>query len=136
MRGFCRELARQQKVQIDFKSKDLTLPLSPDTSQCLFRVLQEALHNSAKHSRALHFEVELFSTSEAVHLVVHDSGIGFDIKTAIRGQGLGLMSMKERMKLIKGEFSINSQPSTGTTIHVWAPLSNQLSDTHPETTVS
>ena len=136
MRGFCRELAQQQKVQVDFKSKDLTLPLSPDTSMCLFRVLQEALHNSAKHSRASHFKVELFPTSEAVHLIVHDSGIGFDPKTAIRGRGLGLTSMKERMKLVRGNFSINSQPGTGTTIHVWAPLSNQRSDTYPETKVS
>src|SRR5580704_13898713 len=49
MRGFCEEFAEQQKVEIDFKAHDLPGPMSPDISLCLFRVLQEALHNSAKH---------------------------------------------------------------------------------------
>lgn len=122
MRGFCKDLAQQLKLEIDFKSKDLTIPLSPEISLCLFRVLQEALHNSAKHSGALHFKVELSGTSKGIHLTVHDSGIGFDPQTAMSGQGLGLTSMKERLKLVKGKFVINSHPRTGTTIHAWVPL--------------
>jgi len=54
MRGFCREFGEQQKVEIDCKIRDLPVPLSPDISLCLFRVLQEALHNSAKHSGVRH----------------------------------------------------------------------------------
>ena len=50
MRGFCREFGEQQKVEIDVKIHDLPVSLSPDISLCFFRVLQEALHNSAKHS--------------------------------------------------------------------------------------
>lgn len=136
MRGFCMELAQQRKVEIDFKSKDLPVPLSPEISLCLFRVLQEALHNSAKHSRALQFKVELFGTSEAIHLAVHDSGIGFDPQAAMRGRGLGLTSMKERLKLVKGRFSINSHPGTGTTIHAWVPVLDQHSETYPQGKVS
>ena len=80
MRGFCREFGEQQKVEIDFKIHDLPVPLSPDISLCFFRVLQEALHNSAKHSGVQYFEVELWGTPDEIHLTVSDSGAGFDTR--------------------------------------------------------
>ena len=88
MRGFCREFGEQQKLEIDFKTHDLPSPLSPDISLCLFRVLQEALHNSAKHSGVRHFEVRLWGTSDEIHLTVSDSGVGFDREAAKRAEGL------------------------------------------------
>jgi signal transduction histidine kinase len=126
MRGFCREFAEQQKVEVDFTSHDLPSPLSPDTSLCLFRVLQEALHNSAKHSGVRHFEVQLWGTSEEIHLSVKDSGAGFDREAAKESRGLGLISMEERLKLVKGTLSINSQPKGGTTIHARVPLGSGI----------
>src|ERR1700741_1330398 len=121
MRGFCREFAEQQKVEIDFKVQDLPSPLSPDISLCLFRVLQEALHNSAKHSGVRPFEVRLWGTSDEIHLTVRDSGTGFDREAAKESRGLGLISMEERLKLLKGTLSIDSQPKRGTTIHARVP---------------
>jgi PAS domain S-box-containing protein len=117
MRGFCREFGEQQKVEIDFKIHDLPSPLSPDISLCFFRVLQEALHNSAKHSGVRYFEVELWGTPDEIHLTVNDSGAGFDIDAAKASRGLGLISMEERLRLVGGGLSINSQPKRGTTIH-------------------
>jgi PAS domain S-box-containing protein len=122
MRGFCKEFSGHQKVEIDFKSHDLPGPLPPDISLCLFRVLQEALHNSAKHSGAQRFEVQLWGTSGEIHLRVSDSGAGFDLETAMKSRGLGLTSMQERLQLVKGNFSIDSQPQRGTTIHARGPL--------------
>jgi PAS domain S-box-containing protein len=122
MRGFCQEFADQQKMGIDFKVDDLPRPLSPDISLCLFRVLQEALHNSAKHSGGRHFEVRLWGTSEEIHLTVKDSGAGFDREAAKESRGLGLISMEERLKLVKGTLSIDSQPKRGTTIRARVPL--------------
>jgi PAS domain S-box-containing protein len=122
MRGFCREFAEQQKVEIDFKVHDLPSPLSPDISLCLFRVLQEALHNSAKHSGVRRFEVRLWGTSDEIHLTVKDSGAGFEREAAKESRGLGLISMEERLKLLKGTLSIDSQPKRGTTIHASVPL--------------
>lgn len=90
MEGFCKEFGEQQKVEIVFKSQDLQSPLPQNTSLCLFRVLQEALHNAAKHSGARHFEVQLWGTSGEVHLTVSDSGVGFDPEVARKGRGLGL----------------------------------------------
>ncbi len=124
MRGFCQEFGEQQKVEIDFKIHDLPSPLSPDISLCLFRVLQEALHNSAKHSGVRHFEVGLWGTSGEIHLTVVDSGAGFDREAAREGRGLGLTSMEERVKLLKGTLSIESQPKRGTTIYARVPLSS------------
>ena len=127
MRGFCQEFGEQQKVEIDFKAHDLPSPLSPDISLCLFRVLQEALHNSAKHSGVRHFEVRLWGTSDEIHLTVKDSGAGFDREAAKESRGLGLISMEERLKLVKGTLSIDSQPKRGTTIHARVPF-NSSSD--------
>jgi len=123
MRSFCREFAEQQKVDIDFKADDLPGPLSPDISLCLFRVLQEALHNSAKHSGVRQFEVGLCGTSNEIHLTVKDSGAGFDREAAKESCGLGLISMEERLKLVKGTLSIESQLKRGTTIHARVPFS-------------
>jgi PAS domain S-box-containing protein len=123
MRSFCKEFGEQHKVEIDFNAHDLPSPLSPDISLCLFRVLQEALHNSAKHSGVKHFEVRLWGTSEEIHLSVKDSGAGFDRKAAKESRGLGLISMEERLKLVNGTLSIDSQPKRGTTIHARVPFS-------------
>ena len=96
--------------------------LSPEISLPLYRVLQEALHNAVKHSGARQFKVELFAASHAIHLIVSDSGIGFNLKAAVTGIGLGLVSMQERMKLLNGEFSIDSQLNHGTTIRAHVHL--------------
>jgi PAS domain S-box-containing protein len=122
MRGFCEEFGEQQKVEIDFEAHDLPSPLSPDISLCLFRVLQEALHNSAKYSGVKHFEVRSWGTQNEVHLTVSDSGSGFDIDAAKAGRGLGLISMDERLKILKGTLSIKSQLKRGTTVHAYVPL--------------
>jgi len=124
MRGFCREFGEQQKVEIDFHAHDLLSPLSPDTSLCFFRVLQEALHNAVKHSGVRHFEVRLWATSDEIHLTVQDSGAGFDRKAAKASRGLGLISMEERLKLVNGTLSIDSQPKRGTTLHARVPLNS------------
>jgi PAS domain S-box-containing protein len=123
MRGFCNEFSKQQGVEVVFRSHDLSNPLpSPEVSLSLYRVLQEALHNAAKHSGVRHFEVELRGRPGEIHLTVSDSGAGFDIRTTRTGGGLGLTSMRERLKLINGEISIESQPRRGTTIHASVPL--------------
>jgi PAS domain S-box-containing protein len=123
MRSFCEEFGEQQKVQIDFETHDLPSTLSPDISLCFFRVLQEALHNSAKYSGVRHFEVRSWGTPNEVHLTVSDFGSGFDIEAAKAGRGLGLISMDERLKILNGTLSIESQLKRGTTIHAFVPLS-------------
>jgi signal transduction histidine kinase len=75
-----------------------------------------------KHSGVRHFGVQLWGTSGEIHLTVRDSGSGFDGARAREKRGLGLISMEERLKLLKGTLSIESQPQRGTTIHACVPL--------------
>jgi len=124
MRGFCREFGEQQKVDIDFQTNDLPSPVPPDIALCFFRVLQEALHNSAKHSGVRHFEVRLWGTSDGIHLTVADSGAGFDRETGMKSTGLGLTSMQERLRLVGGTLSIESRPRRGTTIYARVPFTS------------
>jgi len=131
MKGFCQEFAEQQEVTVAFTTGDLPSPLSPDISVCLFRVLQEALHNAAKHSGVRHFEVRLWETADDVHLTVSDAGAGFDLEAARKGRGLGLMSMRERVKVLQGELSIESQPKLGTKVQLHVPLSTKADSTYP-----
>ena len=98
--------------------------MSREVSLCFFRVLQEALHNSVKHSGVRHFEVQFWGASDEIHLTIRDAGAGFDPEAAMNGRGLGLISMEERLKLLNGTFSIESQPRRGTTIHARVPIAS------------
>lgn len=122
VRAFCRDFATNQRVDINCEIRDLPAEVEPAVSVCLFRVLQESLHNSVKHSGAGHFEVRLWSTKDKIHLTIRDSGTGFDRTRSDQSRGLGLISMEERVKLLKGKFSIESKPDRGTTVHVQVPL--------------
>ena len=115
MRTFCEEFGERKGVEIDFRSHDFPSLVLPDVSICLFRVLQEALHNGVMHSGVQKFSVQLWGESDEIHLKVSDSGVGFDLRAARRGRGLGLIRIEQRVKLVEGTFSIDSQPEKGTT---------------------
>lgn len=119
---FCKEFSNRQNVEIDFQSENIPRNVPADTSLCLYRVLQEALQNAAKHSGSRQFQVSLGSGAGGIELTVRDSGLGFDPNKAIKGEGLGLTSMKERMKLVRGELSIHSEVKGGTTVQARVPL--------------
>ena len=122
MKTFCAEFAKQHRIEVEFTSSSSSLPLSPDVSVCLYRILQEGLRNAAKHSRADRIVAELRGEHRAVELIIRDSGIGFDPEQVARGHGLGLISMQERINLVKGTLSIESQPKWGTTIRARVPV--------------
>jgi PAS domain S-box-containing protein len=119
--GFCRELSERQNVEIDFHCQDIPSKLPPAIALCLFRVLQEALHNAVRHSGARHFEVSLTNEPDEIQLSVEDRGVGFDPEKAANGHGLGLTSMRERLKLVGGQLLIQSMLQSGTTIHARVP---------------
>ena len=122
--GFCEELSARHGVEIDFHSENISETLPPGISLSLFRVLQEALQNAIKHSGSRRFQVLLRGRVDDVELTVQDSGVGFDLQQAMRGRGLGLTSMKERLGLVGGQVSIHSELGRGTTIHARVPLSS------------
>ncbi|HTS04753.1 MAG TPA: ATP-binding protein [Candidatus Eisenbacteria bacterium] len=121
-RGLCREMAEQHRVEIHFVEAGIPRDLSSQTSICLFRVLQEAVHNAVKYSGVGQITVELKSEFQQIQLVVRDRGRGFDPEEAMERGGLGLISMRERLQAVGGELSINSQPHEGTTVKACVPV--------------
>jgi PAS domain S-box-containing protein len=124
-KSFCQELSEQHNVEIDFIHADIPPAVPEEISLCLFRVMQEGLQNAVKHSGVRHFEVELRGASDGIDLTVRDVGLGFDPEAVRNKRGLGLVSMQERVNLVRGTFSIDSRPDGGTTIHARVPLSRE-----------
>jgi signal transduction histidine kinase len=126
------QFGQQNGVEVDFKSDVSHSAVPPHTSLCLLRVLQEALNNAVKHSGVRKFDVQLKETPHEIHLTVRDSGLGFNFETARASKGLGLNHMKERLKLVKGSLSIDSQPKRGTAIRARVPLSLETDPKHED----
>jgi PAS domain S-box-containing protein len=124
MKSWCEEISARQKVEIDFYG-DLSSVLPLELGRSLFRVLQEAVHNAIKHSGVSRFEVRLREHLNEVHLVISDSGRGFGLQEVLQRPGLGLISMRERVRLVNGTIAIDSKPMGGTTIHVRVPLESE-----------
>jgi PAS domain S-box-containing protein len=122
MKGFCKEFGGKHKVEIDFSSEGIQSDVPPEISLCLFRVMQEGLRNALKHSGVKFFEVKLDGLPTEIYLTVRDSGKGFEPELAKDTPGLGLVSMQERVRLVKGTILITSKPLSGTQINVRVPL--------------
>jgi PAS domain S-box-containing protein len=122
MRMFCSEFAAQHQFDVEFEASDLTRQLSSNISLSLFRILQEALHNTAKHSGIRQCRVRLWEAHGWVHLVVSDEGRGFDRAATKENRGIGLITMQERVSLVDGDLRIESQPGSGTTVHARVPI--------------
>jgi signal transduction histidine kinase len=123
-RSWCKEFSGRQRIGVDFKSGvQSVLPI--EIGRTLFRILQEALHNASKHSGASVVEVQLQETPGEIHMIVNDSGKGFNVEAALQGSGLGLISMQERVRMVKGTISIESQPQRGTRIHIRVPIPSE-----------
>jgi PAS domain S-box-containing protein len=116
IKALCREFSDQYRIETHCKCSGTFDNLSAEVSLCLFRVVQEALHNVAKHSRATRVDIEMHATPKSVHLCVADDGVGFAPKTSARRAGLGLVSMRERLHLVGGKFTINSKCGCGTRV--------------------
>jgi signal transduction histidine kinase len=122
--ALCRELSSHSGVEVGYSAEAIPEDLSGRVAVCLYRVLQEALHNAIKHSGARKAEVSLLGLADRIELTVHDLGVGFD-PVATQVQGLGLTSMKERLTAVRGQLVIRSAPQQGTTISVHVPLAGQ-----------
>jgi signal transduction histidine kinase len=90
---------------------------------CLFRVAQEALSNVVKYSQAQRAEVNLHGEADKISLRVTDAGAGFEVGVEKKDAGIGLVSMRERVRLVGGLLSIRSAPMAGTEILAQVPLS-------------
>jgi PAS domain S-box-containing protein len=112
----CRDFASQYGIDLDYQIKNIPHRLDGAKSLCFYRILQESLQNVAKHSRATRVAVELHAKGNELLLRIDDNGIGFDLERVRFASGLGLVSMRERLKLIGGRLEINSKEGIGTSL--------------------
>jgi len=118
--GLARELARAD-LDIAFTHDNVPQTLSPDLTLCLYRVVQEALQNAVKYSGGRHVAVSMRGGPDGLMLSIADDGAGFEVNGAW-GQGLGLISMRERLEALGGTFQILSTPGAGTRIDIAVPI--------------
>jgi signal transduction histidine kinase len=121
-RRFCQDLSARHDVAIHFQAADVPRDLPFDSALALFRVLQDATVNAIVHSAASEVWVSVRGTAAAVRLQVVDRGVGFDTRRAMAGDGVGLVAIRERLKLVNGDSVIVSRPGQGTRVEAWVPL--------------
>lgn len=114
LKDLCWKYSQNHHLEIDLHTDEFDLKLPPDVALCLFRVTQEALANVLKHGRTKKVVVKVLQNSEKVRLTVRDFGVGFD--PSMQSGGIGLMSMRERLRLSGGALSVTSAPNQGTEI--------------------
>jgi signal transduction histidine kinase len=123
LRALCEEFGRQQKIAVRFTSRGLPRKLNREIASCLYKVTQESLHNISQHANTKGVSVTLGRTGRRIHLRVVDTGVGFSLQALGTTVGLGIQSMRERVRLVNGSFIIKSQPGEGTQITAEVPLS-------------
>jgi PAS domain S-box-containing protein len=122
LRNECIAFSEKYGVPAEFVSTHVPPDLTDAVSLCLYRVAQESLRNVGKHARATGVRVNLTGSPDELFLTIEDLGDGFDLETIKGRRGLGLVSMEERVRLVKGKLSIQSQPGKGTCVEVRVPL--------------
>jgi PAS domain S-box-containing protein len=128
LRGFCRELSAAHPLEIDFEAESVPRDLPDDISLCLYRVTQESLQNVIKHSGAAAARVSVKLENGEIRLSVSDNGNGFNPSARKAKEALGLISIDERVRAVKGEASVISAVGTGTRIEVHVPIGNHSGD--------
>jgi len=122
--GLCNELRKSQGLHVEFSHAEVPV-LSREVSLCLYRITQECLNNIVKHSGALEARVNLGAIEGRIQLRVSDEGTGFDIDSPQSKKGLGLVSMRERLRLVDGSIHFDSRLGQGTEIEVTIPLESK-----------
>jgi PAS domain S-box-containing protein len=122
IQSHCREFSVQYKIAVDCSCTNIPEDLDSLLALSLLRIVQEALHNAAKHSQAKSIQVAVKGSDTDLSLLIADDGVGFDLEGAKLAAGLGLISMRERIHLAHGQFEIVSAPGKGTRITARVPL--------------
>ena len=123
LHDLCEEFSAREGIRAVCTQEGMPERIPKEVASCLYGVTQEAMHNISKHARASEVSIKVEGGSEGIRLSIHDNGLGFDQQAAASRHGLGIISMKERVRLVQGDFSIQSQPGKGSTVIVLVPLS-------------
>ena len=118
----CESFQQRTKISTEFSGNGSSI-IPKDVALCLYRVAQESLRNISKHGpETTAVSISLTSSPEEAVLRIEDNGDGFELDEALKKGGLGLISMEERLRLVNGKFTIESEPKKGTIVTAVAPL--------------
>jgi signal transduction histidine kinase len=122
LRAFCEDFSGREGIGLTFTDHDLPESLPAEVAPCLYRVTQEALRNIVKHARTRQAAVTLSGNGTGVRLSIQDDGVGFNVPPPDETIGLGMQSMRERVQLLGGTFSVISEPGKGAEVLAEVPL--------------
>ncbi len=128
VRGLCRELGAAHGIAIEFEAHAVPRWVPDEVALCLYRIVQEGLQNVIKHSGSAIAKVQLMLKENELCLIVSDQGRGFDSMVVTDDGSLGLVSMRERVRLVGGQIAVESRKGEGTRIAVQIPWSNGQDD--------
>ena len=114
IRRYCAQLAEAGWIRVDLELSEVPAALDPNAALCLYRIAQEALFNVVKHSGASHATVSLTAVRGDLVLRIVDRGVGFDSQALRLKDTLGLLSMRERARLVHAQLLVSSKPGGGT----------------------
>jgi PAS domain S-box-containing protein len=126
LRSECGALAEHAGIHVHAELEPLPEATSAETSLCLYRIAQEALRNLARHARVSEARISLAPIRGELVLRIEDAGVGFDADALDGRRGLGLASMRERVRVLGGTLAIESRPGAGTVIEARVPLSASI----------
>ena len=134
LRSHVADIERHELLRIDLRIGELNQPVPPDIAACLYHVAQAALRNVAKHAHARRVTVQVQPADGGIRLSVADDGAGFAV-AARSLEGLGIVGMQERVRLVGGRLTLTSQVGEGSRVTAWVPLPGDgAGEKHDETT--
>jgi signal transduction histidine kinase len=128
LRRFCADFTKHREISVNFSTKGEEPELDRDMALTLFRIGEECLMNVLKHSGAGTCDVSLSFAQDRVVLEVKDSGIGFEPSVLRTSTGVGLESMRARLRSMSGRLRIDSVPKRGTRVHAEVPINRAAPD--------
>jgi signal transduction histidine kinase len=117
-----KEVARRTGMKVRVDAEDVSDDLPDVYRTCIYRVVQEALHNATRHSKAAHVCVTVRREPSGVSVEIQDDGAGFH---SGQEKGMGILGMEERVRHLGGEFHVQSEPGRGTSVSVRLPLQQE-----------
>jgi PAS domain S-box-containing protein len=121
----CAAFTQREGINVEYETSNVPLSIPRNVKICIYRIIQESLRNIARHAGTDKAQVSLTCSDGNLFLTIRDNGIGFDTLHMQVRKGIGLRSIHERVRLIQGEFSVQSKPGEGTVIKVTAPFAKE-----------
>jgi signal transduction histidine kinase len=131
VRKEAKDFAKASGVKVRVAVSDEIGRLAPECEAAIYRVVQEALHNVAKHAKATLVNVQISRGEEIVHLIIEDDGQGMENTERWNGRSFGLAGMRERVAMLGGAVEVHSSPGNGTRIEVLVPIEQCCADDIP-----